>query len=59
MSDESGITVIIVEQQVDEALRYAKRAVILDHGSVVHSADADVLVNDSETLERWVGMAVH
>jgi branched-chain amino acid transport system ATP-binding protein len=59
MSDESGIAVIIVEQQVDEALRYAKRAVILDHGSVVHSADADVLVNDTETLERWVGMAVH
>jgi branched-chain amino acid transport system ATP-binding protein len=59
MSDESGIAVIIVEQQVDEALHYAKRAVILDHGSVVHNADADVLLNDSETLERWVGMAVH
>jgi branched-chain amino acid transport system ATP-binding protein len=59
MSDESGIAVIIVEQQVDEALRYAQRAVILDHGTVVHSAEADALVNDGETLERWVGMAVH
>jgi branched-chain amino acid transport system ATP-binding protein len=59
MSDESGIAVIMVEQQVDEALKYAQHAVILDHGSVVYSADANLLVNDSKTLERLVGMAVH
>jgi branched-chain amino acid transport system ATP-binding protein len=51
--------VLIVEQQVDEALSYASRAVILDHGTVVHEAQASVLLKDSETLERWVGMAVH
>ncbi len=59
MADETGIAVIIVEQQVDEALGYASRAVILDHGTVVHEAQAAVLLNDSEILERWVGMAVH
>jgi len=59
MADETGIAVIIVEQQVDEALGYASRAVILDHGAVVHEAQASVLLKDSETLERWVGMAVH
>jgi branched-chain amino acid transport system ATP-binding protein len=59
MADETGIAVLIVEQQVDEALSYASRAVILDHGTVVHEAHASVLLKDSETLERWVGMAVH
>ncbi len=59
LSRETGITVIIVEQQVDEALRYAEKAIILDHGTVVHGADSAELLDDTEALERWVGMAVH
>lgn len=59
MSASLGITVVIVEQQVDEALGYASRAVILDHGAVVHAAQADALRGDLQTLERHVGMAVH
>ena len=59
LSQQTGIAVVIVEQQVDEALGYAQRALILDHGSVVHDGGAAALLDDSETLERWVGMAVH
>jgi branched-chain amino acid transport system ATP-binding protein len=59
MAEITGIAVIIVEQQVDEALGYASRAVILDHGTVVHESEARALLVDSDTLERWVGMAVH
>jgi branched-chain amino acid transport system ATP-binding protein len=59
MGQQTGISVVIVEQQVDEALAYAGRAVILDHGAVVHEDDAAKLANDTDTLERWVGMAVH
>lgn len=59
MADQTGIAVIIVEQQVDEALGYAARAVILDHGTVIHESAADALLNDGEMLERWIGMAVH
>lgn len=59
MSRQTGIAVVIVEQQVDEALGYAQRAVILDHGTVVHEAEAGDLLQDDATLERWVGMAVH
>ena len=59
MSADLGITVVIVEQQVQEALGYAERAVILDHGSVVHAAAADRLLEDAATLERHIGMAVH
>lgn len=59
MADQTGIATIIVEQQVDEALRYAQRAIILDHGTVVHEGGAHALLDDETTLERWVGMAVH
>ncbi|MNQ52424.1 High-affinity branched-chain amino acid transport ATP-binding protein LivF [compost metagenome] len=59
LSEQTGIAVVIVEQQVDEALGYAERALILDHGAVVHSGSASALLDDSQTLERWVGMAVH
>ena len=51
-------TVIIVEQQVRQALGYADRALILDHGAVAHAAPARVLQGDAATLERFVGMAV-
>lgn len=59
MAQQTGIATIIVEQQVDEALQYAQRAVVLDHGRVVHAAGAAELLADEATLERWVGMAVH
>jgi branched-chain amino acid transport system ATP-binding protein len=59
LSRSSGITVVIVEQQVQEALGYASRALVLERGAVVHAAPADELRADAETLERLVGMAVH
>ena len=54
-----GITVVIVEQQVQEALGYADRALVLERGAIVHEAPANVLRQDTATLERLVGMAVH
>jgi len=59
MSRDNGITVVIVEQQVQEALRYADRALVLSRGTVVHEAGAADLSNDAATLERLVGVAVH
>ena len=59
LSRESGVTVVIVEQQVQEVLRYATRALILERGAFVHAAAAAELIEDAATLERLVGMAVH
>ena len=59
MSEQSGITVVMVEQQVQEALGYADRALVLEKGTVVHEAPAAALRDDAATLERLVGMAVH
>lgn len=59
MSRELGITVVIVEQQVREALGYADRAVVLERGAVVHQDSAERLRHDTATLEKLVGVAVH
>lgn len=59
MSREHGITVVIVEQQVQEALGYADRALVLERGTVAHESDAKTLREDAATLERLVGVAVH
>jgi len=59
MSADLGITVVIVEQQVQEVLRYASQALIMDHGTAAHRAPADELLHDNATLERFVGVAVH
>lgn len=59
MSRDSGITVVIVEQQVREALAYASDALVFERGAVAHAAPAEQLSADTATLERLVGMAVH
>lgn len=59
LSRDSGITVVIVEQQVQEALAYADRALVLARGAVAHAAPAAELRQDDATLERLVGLAVH
>ena len=58
MSSDSGITVVIVEQQVQEALGYATEAVVIERGSVAHAAPAAELKHDAATLERLIGMDV-
>jgi branched-chain amino acid transport system ATP-binding protein len=58
MGSGGGITVVIVEQQVQEVLGYAQNALVLERGAVAHAATAADLSSDSATLERLVGMAV-
>ena len=59
LSADGGITVVIVEQQVQEALAYAHNALVLERGCVAHAAPSAQLLADQATLERLVGMAVH
>ena len=53
---DTGTAVLIVEQQVQEALAYADRALVMDRGAVVHEAAAPDLRLDSATLERLIGI---
>ncbi|HEX2724282.1 MAG TPA: ABC transporter ATP-binding protein [Beijerinckiaceae bacterium] len=50
---KQGITLLLVEQNVERALQLADRAYVMDHGEIVHSGDAKALLADKEIQERY------
>ena len=50
---QQGITILLVEQNVERALSISDRAYILDQGQIVHQAAADVLLADTEIQSRY------
>lgn len=59
LARETGIAMVIVEQQVHEALEFAQHALILERGSVVHAGDSHDLLERHDILDRYVGVAVN
>lgn len=56
---DEGMSVIIVEQHPQAILAISHRAVVLDHGSVVHAGDAQTLRQQPELLDRLLGVSHH
>jgi len=50
---QSGTTILLVEQNVERALRISDRAYILDQGVVVHTGTAQDLLADKAIQERY------
>lgn len=50
---DQGVTLLLVEQNVEWALRLADRAVIIDQGEVVHRSSAAALLADKTIQERY------
>ncbi|OJU86514.1 MAG: ABC transporter ATP-binding protein [Burkholderiales bacterium 66-5] len=57
MVTERDLTLVIVEQQVREALQQTDRAVVLSRGRVVHDGPAQALQQDADALGRLVGVS--
>ncbi len=55
---EGGITIVLVEQNVDRALEIASRGYVLSTGSVQVSGDADELREGSEVEDAYLGLGV-
>ena len=53
--NEQGTTILLVEQNAAQALQRADRAYILETGTVVKSAAADVLLNDESIRSAYLG----
>lgn len=49
----SGVTILLIEQNVDLALRIADRAYILDQGDIVYRGTAQEMLRDSAIHERY------
>jgi branched-chain amino acid transport system ATP-binding protein len=56
---EEGLSAIIVEQHPQAILAISHRAVVLDHGTVVHASDADTLRQQPKLLDRLLGVSRH
>jgi branched-chain amino acid transport system ATP-binding protein len=56
---DEGMSVIIVEQHPQAILAISHRAVVLDHGTVVHASDAQTLRRQPELLDRLLGVSHH
>ena len=53
---ESGLTVLLVEQRVAEALHYANRGYVLEAGRVVLEGSHDELRSDDRIRQAYLGM---
>ena len=51
-----GVTVLIVEQMVQEALEIATRGYVIQTGRVVHAGTAQELLNSDEVRKAYMGM---
>jgi branched-chain amino acid transport system ATP-binding protein len=50
-----GLSIIIVEQNVEEALEVAHRAYVIDHGHIIHSGTSAELRDDSAIQAAYMG----
>jgi len=57
LSRDEGVAVLLVEQKIQEALGFAQRALVLDHGAVVHEGGTADLLGDPAILDRYVSVA--
>lgn len=48
-----GVTILLVEQSVEHALRISDRAYIMDQGEIVHESSARALLDDEAMQERY------
>jgi branched-chain amino acid transport system ATP-binding protein len=55
--NKSGVAILLVEQDVMNALELADRAYVMDHGRVVKSGAAAGLVNDPAIREAYMGLS--
>jgi len=55
---EHGLSIILVEQHPEFALNICDQCLILERGKIVHSSPSSVLMADTETIDRLVGIRV-
>ena len=55
---ETGVSILLVEQNIKTALRLCTRVYLMEKGQVVHEASAEDLKNDKDTLHRYLGVDV-
>jgi branched-chain amino acid transport system ATP-binding protein len=57
--NKQGVTILLVEQNAQQALQRAHRAYILETGNVTKEANASELLNDPAVREAYLGTGAH
>lgn len=57
--NKQGVTILLVEQNAQQALQRAHRAYILETGNIVKEAKASDLLNDPAVREAYLGTGAH
>ena len=55
---ETGVSILLVEQNVETALRLCPRVLLMEKGAVVHAGTSDALKSDPEVLHRYLGLSL-
>ena len=53
--NQAGMTVLLVEQNVRQALKIAHRAYVLETGRIVLSGEAKEIANNPRVMEAYLG----
>lgn len=53
---ESGVTILLVEQDIMNALDVVDRAYIIDKGTIVHEGDPEAIRENDELLDEYLGI---
>jgi branched-chain amino acid transport system ATP-binding protein len=56
MINQRGVSVLLVEQNVNKALAIAHHAYVIEQGRVVTSGNPEVLINDPRIREAYLGI---
>jgi len=59
INKSQGVTILLVEQNAQQALQRAHRAYILETGNIVKTAAASDLLNDPAVREAYLGTGAH
>ena len=54
--DESGLTIILIEQKAELALAFANDCIVIDRGKIVHSGPSHVLKADADLQAKLLGV---
>jgi branched-chain amino acid transport system ATP-binding protein len=57
--DETGLSMILVEQKADLALSFAKDCIVIDRGKIVHRGPSKQLQDDHDLQHKLLSVAEH
>jgi branched-chain amino acid transport system ATP-binding protein len=57
--NETGVTVILIEQKAELALSFASDCIVIDRGKIVHRGPSKVLMEDAALQARLLGVSGH